>query len=155
TRSATHEVTWTDATHPDAITARSEGPSCAQAAVLFVARAANGDPLWTFATTYYDMTSGGVPPEGAPNVTPEAMDEFLARWADVTTARSGTLPAWSAGASGPVSTSEAFEYSTPFEREDYEALRGRDLPMICYAAAVEATQCLVVDPSSRAPTMIV
>ena len=34
-------------------------------------------------------------------------------------------------------------------------LRARNLRMICYAAAVEATQCLVIDPASHAPTMIV
>jgi len=34
-------------------------------------------------------------------------------------------------------------------------LRARNLPMICYAAAAEASQCLIVDPASHAPTMMV
>jgi len=45
--------------------------------------------------------------------------------------------------------------NTPFDRETYEMLRARNLAMICYAAAVEASQCLIIDPGSQAPTMIV
>lgn len=152
-RSATHEVAWTAPGTPDVITTTSQGPSCAQAIVTLVARNSVGDPLWVFASTYYDLTTGGIAPEDAPAVTDEQMDTFLASWADVTVSRSGTLPEWRAEAaalSGPT-----FAYDTPFERETYEMLRARDLAMICYAAAVEATQCLVVDPASHAPTMIV
>ncbi len=152
-RSATHDVTWTTEGAPDVITTRADGPSCLQAAVTFVARDANGAVLWTFISTYYDMTTGGIAPEDAPAVTPEQMDTFLAGWANVTTKRSGELPEWAAG--DATLTAPTFSYSTPFERETYEMLRARNLPMICYAAAAEATQCLIVDPSSRAPTMIV
>ena len=59
-------MTWSSESAADTITTRSDGPSCAQAVVTFVARNANGDPLWAFASTYYDMTMGGIPPEGAP-----------------------------------------------------------------------------------------
>ena len=152
-RSATHDVRWTDPDTADLITARSEGPSCAQAVVLLVARNAQGDALWNFSSTYYDMTTGGVPPENAPAVSDEQMDTFLRGWANVTAGMSGTLPEWREGAAGP--EAPTFHYSTSFEREQYEAMRQRNLPMICYAAAAEATQCLVVDPISRAPSMIV
>src|SRR5687768_8478026 len=96
-RVATHELTWSHANAPETITTRSEGPSCAQATVLFVARNADGDPLWAFASTYFDMTAGGIPPEGAPAVTEEQMDEFLAGWADVSATTSNTLPEWREG----------------------------------------------------------
>lgn len=154
-RVATHEAEWSAADAPDTITARSEGPSCAQAAVLFVARDSNGDPLWAFASTYFDMTAGGIPPEGAPAVSEQQMDEFLAGWANVSATTSNTLPEWREGAATLTESTTTFAYDTPFERETYEMLRARNLPMICYAAAVEATQCLVVDPASHAPTMIV
>jgi hypothetical protein len=154
-RSATHEVTWTSETTPDVITTRAEGPSCAQAVVTFVARNAEGDPLWAFASTYYDMTAGGVPPEGASAVAIEDVDRFLAGWADVTTMRSGELPEWREGVATLTESATTFAYDTPFEREVYEMLRARNLPMICYAAAVEASQCLIVDPASHAPTMLV
>ncbi|ANP47453.1 hypothetical protein [Candidatus Viadribacter manganicus] len=154
-RSATHEINWTTEGAPDTITTRSEGPTCAQAAVTFVARDSAGNPLWTFASTYYDMTAGGIPPEGAPAISDEQMDTFLAGWADVSTMHSGELPEWREGVATLTQSATTFAYDTPFERETYEMLRARNLPMICYAAAVEATQCLLVDPASHAPTMIV
>lgn len=154
-RSATHEVAWTNAEAPDVITTRAEGPSCAQAVVTFVARKANGDALWAFASTYYDLTAGGLPPEGAAPVTNQQMDTFLAGWADVTGMRSGELPEWRADAETLSASAQTFSYDTPFDRETYEMLRGRNLPMICYAAAVEGTQCLIIDPPTNAPIMMV
>lgn len=152
-RSATHNVRWSDAEAPDVITTRSEGPTCAQAVVLLVARNAQGDALWSFASTYYDMTTGGIPSENAPAVSDAQMDAFLNGWANVTAGASSTLPEWREGAAAPAGPT--FQYSTSFERESYEAIRQSHRPMICYAAAAEATQCLVVDPISRAPSMIV
>jgi hypothetical protein len=154
-RSATHDVRWTSAETPDTITTRAEGPSCAQAVVTFVARRANGDPLWAFASTYYDLTAGGVPPDGAPPVSDEQMDTFLTGWANVTVTTAGTLPEWREGAATLSESAQTFSYDTPFDRETYEMLRGRDMPMICYAAAVEGTQCLIIDPPTNAPIMIV
>lgn len=154
-RTATHNVTWSTEGAEDTITTRSDGPTCAQAVVTFVARNSAGDPLWAFATTYFDMTSGGIPPEGAPAITNEQIDTFLAGWADVTLQRSGELPQWREGFDSLSASAQTFSYDTPFDRETYEMLRARNLPMICYAAAVEATQCLIIDPSSHAPTMIV
>lgn len=154
-RSATHEVTWTSAEAPDVITTRSEGPSCTQAVVTFVVRNAEGDALWAFASTYYDLTAGGIPPEGAPAVTNEQMDTFLAGWADVSESRSGELPEWRADAESLSASAQTFSYDTRFDRETYEMLRTRNLPVICYAASVEGTQCLIIDPASHAPIMIV
>lgn len=151
---ATHRVIWTESDAPDTITVRAEGPTCLQAVVLFVARNAQGDPLWTFASTYYDMTAGGVAPADAPPVSREALDHFLQGWANVTAQRSSQLPEWRGGAATPGAGERPLTYSSPFARETYEALRQRDLRMICYAAAATATQCLIVDPSSNAPTMI-
>jgi hypothetical protein len=154
-RSATHEITWSDESAPDLITTTSQGPSCLQAVVLFVLRNAEGDALWTFAGTHYDMTAGGTPPEDAPAVTDAQMDEFLAGWANVSQQRSGELPEWRAGVATLTESVQGFSYDTPFDHETYEMLRARNLPMLCYAAAAEASQCLVMDPASRSPTMIV
>lgn len=153
-RSATHQVAWTNPDTPDTITVRAQGPSCKQAVVTFIARNAHGDPLWTFISTYHDMTTGGVAPEDAPAVSPEQVDRFLAGWANVTAQTSGRLPEWREGADN-IGSNGGLTYSTSFSRESYEAMRQRNLRMICYAAAVDATQCLVVDPSSNAPAMIV
>jgi hypothetical protein len=154
-RSATHEVAWTNADAPDTITTNSDGPTCAQAVVTFVARNANGDPLWAFASTYYDMTAGGAPPEGAPPVSVADMDRFLAGWANVTEMRSNSLPQWRQDAATLTESAEIFAYETPYDREAYEMLRAQDLPMICYAAGAEASQCLIIDPLSNTPAMIV
>lgn len=152
--SATHEIAWTSEM-PDVVTASASGPSCAQAVVQFVVRNSVGDPLWAFASTYYDMSQGGIPPEGAAPVSNEQMRTFLAGWADATEMRSGELPEWREGVATLTESATTFAYDTPFDRETYEMLRARNLAMICYAAAVEATQCLIIDPASHAPTMIV
>lgn len=154
-RVAAHEVTWTNAIAPDVITTKSEGPNCAQAVVTFVARNADGDALWAFASTYYDLTAGGLPPEDAVPVSTEEMDRFLSGWANVSEMRTGELPAWREDAATLTESATTFSYETPFDRETYESLRARNLPMICYAAAVEASQCLIVDPASQAPALMV
>jgi len=154
-RTATNELTWSDAAAPDTITTSSSGPSCSQAVVTFVARNAGGDALWAFSSTYYDLTAGGLPPPDAAEVTEAQMDTFLNGWADVTESRSGELPEWRADAETLSASAQTFSYDTPFDRETYEMLRTRNLPMICYAAAVEGTQCLIMDPASHSPIMIV
>lgn len=154
-RSAAHEVTWSSEGAPDTITATSDGPSCLQAVVTLTMRNADGDALWVFSGTHYDLTAGGNPPEDAPAVTEAQMDEFLAGWANVSEMRSGELPEWRENAVSLTESVQGFSYDTPFERETYEMLRARNLPMVCYAAAAEASQCLLMDPASHAPTMIV
>jgi hypothetical protein len=154
-RSATHDVVWSQAGAPDVITTSSQGPTCAQAVVTLVARNADGDPLWAFASTHFDMIAGGVPPEGAPPVTEAQMDTFLSGWAEVTRTTSNTLPQWRQGAATLTESASTFAYDTPFDREAYERLRSLDLPMICYAAAVEGTQCLIIDPATGGPTKMV
>jgi hypothetical protein len=152
--SATHQVVWTNPDAPDTISVRSEGPSCLQAVVTLVARNAQGDPLWQFISTYHDMTTGGIASDNAQPVSPEQVDRFLAGWANVTAQTSGRLPEWPEGAD-TIGSNRGLSYNTSFSHESYEAMRQRNLRMICYAAAVDATQCLVVDPSSNAPAMIV
>lgn len=154
-RSTSHEVTWSDANARDTIHVRSEGPSCAQAVVTFAVRNSAGDPLWAFASTYYDMQFGGRPLEGAPQVTEAQMDEFLTGWANVTEMRTTELPQWREDAATLTESAHTFAYETPFDRETYERLRGQDLPTLCYAAGAEAVQCLIMDPASNSAAMFV
>lgn len=151
---ASHEITWSNPDAPDTVTARAEGPSCKQAAVALIIRNAQGDPLWAFASTYYAMTAGDGPmPADAPAITEASMTEFLANWAELTMQSSGELPEWREGDSAL--RGETFSYHTDFEREAYEMMRGRDLPMACYAGGAETSQCLVIDPLSNAPALLV
>lgn len=155
-RSATHEVTWSNAAAPDVVTATSAGPSCAQAVVTLVMRNAAGDPLLAFAATHYAMTAGdSPPPDGLPAVSDADMDRFLAGWANVTEMRSGALPEWRADAATLTESATTFAYVTPFSRDVYENMRSRDLPMVCYAGAVEGSRCLIIDPATGAPSEIV
>ncbi|WP_395644454.1 hypothetical protein [Terricaulis sp.] len=155
TRTATHEVAWSQDGAADVITAASAGPSCKQAVVTWTLRNAQGDALWVHAGTFYDMTAGGAPPADAPAVTNEQMDTFLAGWADVTLTRSSELPEWREGAASLSESVQGMSYDTPFDRETYEAMRARNLPQLCFAAAVEASHCLIMDPVSHSPTVIV
>lgn len=154
-RTASHQVTWSQQGAPDVITTTSSGPTCKQAAVTWVLRNAQGDALWVHAGTFYDMTAGGLPPPDAPDVTTEQMDVFLNGWADVTVNRTSQLPEWKQGAASLSESVQGFSYDTPFDRETYEALRARDLPQICFAATVEASHCLIMDPASHAPSIMV
>lgn len=154
-RSATHNVTWTRTDAPDVVTARSHGPSCAQAAATLSITDAAGATLWTYSSAYYDLAIGGQAPEGAPDVSAAQMDSFLRAWADVTISRTSALPTWRPDTATLTESATVFTYETPFARDDYEALRQRDLTTLCYAAAVETTQCLILDPSSRTPTLFV
>lgn len=151
----THDVTWSDADAPDVVSVRAEGPACDQAVAIFTLRNADGDALWAFASTFNDLTIGGPPPEGAPPVSRASVEEFLASWARVTEMRSGALPEWRADQTHPGAGVESFGYETPFDRETYEMMRQRDVPTICYAVAVAAVQCLIMDPASHAPAVIV
>jgi len=154
-REATHEVTWSGESAADIVTARSEGPSCAQAIVTLVIRNANGDPLWAFAAKYFDLTMGGVGPEGAPAVTEEQMDTFLQGWANVSMMHTSDLPEWSEGAATLTESVQGMSYETPFGHEVYEAMRARNLAMLCFASAAEASQCLIIDPATHYPSMMV
>lgn len=153
--SATHRLTWSNPDAPDTVTTTSEGPTCVQAVVTWVARNAEGDPLWVHAGTYYDLAVGGAAPPDAAAVSEADVQRFLAAWADATEMRSSELPEWREGMSRPGEGVAPLGYETPFERETYENLRQSDLPIVCYAAAVAASRCLIVDPASREPALIV
>lgn len=153
-RSATHQVVWSEPDAPDTIAVRADGPTCAQAVVTLTVRNSSGDPLWAFASTYFDMQFGGRPPEGASAVTEAEMDQFLAGWANVTEMRSSELPQWREDAATLTESAQTFAYETPFDREIYQTLWERNLPMLCYAAGAEAVQCLIVDPASQSAAML-
>lgn len=154
--SATHQVEWSTPGAPDTITARAEGPACGQAVVTLIVRNAAGDPLLAFADTHYALTTGdGLPGASAPPVTETQLTEFLSAWARVTEMKSRELPAWRDDAATLSESAATFSYDTPFERDVYEMLRARDLPMICFAAGAEYSQCHIIDPASGAPSRMV
>lgn len=154
-KTATHQVTFSSTTAHDTVTARAEGPTCAQAFVTLTIRAANGDPLWTFADTYAVMQGGGAPPSQMPPEIAAKMDEFLTSWADVTVKTTRDLPEWRAGAATLTDSVQGMSYSTPFDRESYERLRAQNLPDLCFAAGSESSQCIIMDPASHQASLMV
>lgn len=151
-RAATRELRLTGADTSERITARSSGPSCAQAIVVWTLRGANGDPLFVFASTYADMANN---PVDRP-VTTDTMDNFLRAWIRAPVQSSEpSLPDWPEGAASlAASAPESASYDTPYERETYLALRARNLPLLCVFNSAESEQCLIVDPIAHAPTVI-
>lgn len=153
-RSATHAVSWSRTDARDVITAATQGPTCAQADATLTVATADGATLWTFTAPYYDLAVGGPAPEAA-EISGAEVDAFVRAWADVTISRTSTAPHWRADAATLTESATVFSYATPFDRDAYEALRQRDLTTLCYAAAVETTQCLILDPDTRAATLFV
>lgn len=151
--SATSDIAWTQSEAGESVTALASGPSCRQAALLLVVRSAAGDPLWVFASTYDHMTIGAPAPD-APAVTPEQMEAFLTSWAGVTLSQTSALPQWRADAATLNESASVFTYETALARDAYEAVRASDQRMLCYAAGVDSTQCLITDSVTGAPILI-
>ncbi|MES1199269.1 MAG: hypothetical protein ABUS48_04735 [Pseudomonadota bacterium] len=154
-KSATHQVTFSDANAPDTVTARAEGRTCAQAAIVLTITAANGDTLWAYADTYAVLQGGGVAPSQMPPEIANRMDQFLTDWANVTVKSTRDLPPWTAGAATLTDAVQGMSYSTPFDRETYERLRGQNLPDLCFTSGAESSTCIIMDPASHQPSLMV
>lgn len=153
-RTATQPLAWSNPDAPDAVSVRAEGPTCKQAALFFVVRDAQGAPLWTHASTYAALSAGAASENLLPDVSETEMDAFLQNWARVTMQHANQLPEWRAGEAGPSAAGQPLHYVTTLQRDAYETLRHADAPTICYAAAVATTQCVAIDPQTRAPRAI-
>lgn len=151
---ATHEITWSNPAAADTVTATATGPTCAQAVVTLVVRDVEGDPLFAFASTYAEMSTGGRA-DADLDVEQANVQTFLDSWADVTMNTSGELPAWAEGAEGPRGVDEVPYYSTFLDRDFYETLRERNLPQLCFAEGIETSTCIVIDQESNRPLTIV
>jgi hypothetical protein len=153
--SAESQFSFSNSDAPDAAIANAFGPSCDQAVVVLTLRNSAGDPLWTHVGTYHFMVHGGPPPPGAAPASAADVQAFLDAWANVSVTTSAALPAWAEGAARPGEEGQPFAYVTPFDRETYERLRAQDLAQICFAAGAETSRCLVIDPATRTPALLV
>lgn len=122
------------------IEAVSMGPDCRRAVATIVVRDDEG-VLWTQAyPTARVMTLAGA--EDAPGMR-AALSEWIDR-SNRTYASSSALPDWPEGAQGPVSGEFPF-YVADLRREDYVALRQRDVPVFCYVQGMESLNCLALE----------
>lgn len=148
-------IDWPNADAPVEVSALAHGPTCEHAVATLTIRDDAGAPLWVHAATYYDLSVGGVAPESPEPVAQPELAQFLASWTDVTLMNASQLPQWSAEAASLSESADTFTYATAYDRDSYEAMREQNLPLLCYAAAAEATHCLAIEPVTRAPALIV
>jgi hypothetical protein len=133
--------TWSAADQPElTVEAVADGPTCAQAVVTIAVRDGDGAVAWTQA---FIAADNFVLREGS---TPKTMQAALRRWLDPGQLKLGStaeLPEWAEdapapGGEFPFSPSEIFA-----SREDYEALREADRPLLCLVSGNESALCLV------------
>jgi hypothetical protein len=78
----------------------------------------------------------------------QAMQVALAEWIEPTgsTMRtSSELPVWSEGAAQPALGEFAFYPEMAFGRTAYDALRTRDVPLLCFVQGMESLACLALE----------
>lgn len=150
TGDAVKQVLFSDPTRPDTVRAHGEGPSCGDAAITLTARSARGDVLVNFSAKFSALYG-----EDAAHSTQERLQAFLASWSDVTLKKTGALPEWRADAPSFGASVQGMPYSTPLDRTAYEQIRAKNLPDLCYAAGVTATQCVIIDPDTGASRLVV
>ena len=136
-------VAFTAANARDTVEARSVGPSCETAIVVWTLRDAAGKPLWTHAAPYAWLWA---------SADPRASDElrtFLERWAGVAVDDTSASPAWARDKAGGADGWGASGGSM-FARDTYETIRTARLPRICVPTTSERYQCIFYDPQAEA-----
>ena len=132
------ESAWTAGGQSYRVTAATTGAVCGDAeAVLTVADAA-GQVLLRDVFPTADVMTLLLAEE------PAAMEAALRAWIDqpgYNLAASARLPAWGAGADTPMAGGYPFYPEAAFERDAYEALRGRNAPLFCYVQGLESIAC--------------
>ncbi len=131
--SAEREIAFTDAQAADVIQARSLGENCAQAFGVLTITSAEGDPVWVYAAPLARAFG-----EDFAEPAPDAMREFLERWAEAEISRTGAAPTWMQLSAG----------QTGLDRLTYEDIRARDLPMLCHYAGTGRRLCVFWEPAA-------
>ncbi len=117
----------------DTLTVRAIGPSCDKAVGLYVVRDAEERPIWSWSAP---MSHAFVEVFAADE--PEAMESFLARWADPVLTTTQSAPEWSALARD----------QTTLDQLTYEDIRARDLPMLCHFSGTARQVCAFWEPAA-------
>jgi hypothetical protein len=134
------------------IEAFSDGPDCANAAVVLVVRSRSGEALWVDASAAASlMTFTDV---DATNVA--AMKRALEDWigGSPTFREADALPDWPEGAIGPSTKLWSpndkegfpFEPAAGIDRDIYIRMRKAMLPLLCYVMGRESLACVVATP---------
>lgn len=140
-RAATATIAFSSAA--DTVTARTFGPACDKAVGVIAIAAEDGTPLYAWSAPLHP-TFGNLFEPRVDGPTVETADEFLARWAALRIAQTGEAPPWAARAPAPPGA------QTTMDRELYEFIRARDLPMACHLSAVAREACVYFEPAAAA-----
>ncbi len=129
----TRDLSFTSADAQDTITVRAFGPSCDKATGHFDVRAPDGAPIWAWTAPLPRAFGDVFPPQ-----EPEAMRDFLERWAQPEITTTQTAPAWAALEPG----------LTTLDQVTYEDIRARNLPMLCHASGTGRQACVFWEPAA-------
>lgn len=130
---ATHDIAFTAPGATDNVLVRSIGPSCDKAVGLFVVRASDGYPIWSWSAPLSHRFGEVFGAEDA-----EHMQSFLDAWAQPELQTTQAAPAWNALRSG----------QSTLDQLTYEDVRARDLPMLCHYSGTARQTCVFWEPAA-------
>lgn len=117
----------------DRVTARSFGPTCEEAILLYAVTTADGEAIWAWSgvaqRAFGEAMRGG---------NADTMQSFLDRWVSVQVERASAAPPWPPNGDANVT----------LERVTYEDIRARGLPMLCYLSGVARETCVFWEPAA-------
>jgi hypothetical protein len=142
---AREPVAFTGPDAQDVVEARAFGPDCRNVFVMLTLRAADGRPLWIWATA-----QPWLPPQTEESVDPAAsgvIEQFLADWAKVKVDTTQSLPDWPQRETAFTDKLGPF-LSTPFTRDRYLEIRAKAAARLCYATGIGRGECIYYDAES-------
>ena len=126
-------LTFTSADAQDTIVAQSIGPSCDKAIGLYVIRAADGYPIWSWSAPLAHHFGDVFAAEDR-----EHVQDFLDTWVQPRVSTTQAAPAWDSLAHG----------QTSLDRLTYEDIRARNLPMLCHFSGTARETCVFWEPAA-------
>lgn len=130
----------------DSVIVRTLGPSCDKAIGVLTITTEDGRPLYAW-TAPLHPTFGNLFETRADGPSAETADQFLTRWAVLHVTTTADAPAWPARAVSPPGV------STTLDRDLYEFLRARELPLACHLSAVAHETCIYYEPAAAAASL--
>jgi hypothetical protein len=130
---ASHELAFTAADARDTVLAQAIGPSCDKAIGLYVIRAADGYPIWSWSAPLAHHFGDVFAAEDH-----EHVQAFLDSWVEPQVSTTQSAPAWDALVHG----------QTSLDRLTYEDIRARNLPMLCHFSGTARQTCVFWEPAA-------
>jgi hypothetical protein len=134
----------TDAEPPTLIQASAFGPSCQETTARLIVRQGFDGPVLLERRVPAD--SFIAKPLEVRN--PDQLRQQLVDWVTIDKGGTPDMPAWPQGAAN-LPAQGATAASTKLDRANYEALRDKDLPLVCYKVAATLANCLALDQDSN------